>query len=363
MKSKILCIVTAGQNSLDELRAKRLTQDLDADLTFEFVNKKISKLSEALKVWKKLRSNKWDLVYQEGTGIAGGVPLIAASFLYGQKYIISSGDPIAGFFHTTKGKAWGIVFDIYERLLYKFSEGFIGWTPYLTGVALRLGAKKAVTVEGSADTQVFFSCERQEKRKFKEKFGLNPDHLVCGVVGSLTWVGPHSYCYGLELVEMLRHLEREDASILIVGDGDGKEILEKRVPDNLKHRVVFTGRIREHEVTDAINAMDIGFVTLFGETGKFRLTTKLPEYLACNVPVAMNPMAGFFDYLGDAGWSLPHGHPADSDFHKNCGIWLDNLSQSELIMKAEATKKVMKKYFDYRVTKPKFTKFINSILF
>ncbi len=358
----LLCIITAGRGGQDELRVRRLTDMLDMNLTLHFIDKSASKIDEMRQVFSLLNSQHWDLVYQEGTGIAGGIPLIVAAILNRQVYLISSGDPIAGFFRTTKGILLGTIFEVYEQLLYKCCSGFIGWTPYLTGVAIRLGAPKAVTVEGGVDTTVFYPYTPDKKRVARQKYGLNPDHLVLGVVGSLIWVPSQHYTYGLELVEILKLLERQDVSILIVGDGSGKDRMEQLVPGRLKDRAVFTGRIPEQEVVEAMNAMDIGFVTLFGEMGNYRLTTKLPEYLACGVPVAMNPTAAFYDYVLDAGWPLPVGHPATPVFHQQCAHWVDHLTPHELAHKATQTHKVVSQRFDYSVIGPKFTAFVEALV-
>ncbi|MEM1252667.1 MAG: glycosyltransferase [Cyanobacteria bacterium P01_H01_bin.21] len=360
---KVLCIATAGKGGQDELRVYRLTRTIsDTEFVYHFIDKKRSKITEIKTALSVINSNNWDLVYQEGTGLAGGIPLILAALLRKQKFIISSGDPIAGFFRTTKGRLIGNIFEVYEKLLYAKCSGFIGWTPYLTGVAIRLGAKKAVTVEGGVDTTVFRQYSPEDKKKTRLKYGLDPNHLVIGVVGSLIWVPPQSYCYGYELTETLKKVKRDDVSILIVGDGDGKERLEKSLPDYLRARAVFTGRIPEAEVVDAMNAMDIGFVTLFGEMGNYRLTTKLPEYLACGVPVAMNPTAAFYDYAAKAGWTLPNQHPAHPDFHQKCATWLDQLSREEINTKAEKTSLVVNQFFDYSVIAPKFKSFVHMLL-
>ncbi|MEL7069108.1 MAG: glycosyltransferase [Cyanobacteria bacterium J06581_3] len=360
---KALCIATAGKGGQDELRVYRLTNMIrDVEFSYHFIDKKNSKISEMKKVFSVVNSNDWDLVYQEGTGIASGFALILASYTKKQRYIVSSGDPIAGFFRTTKGRLLGNLLGIYETLLYERSAGFVGWTPYLTGVSIYLGAKKAVTVEGGVDTKIFRSYSCDKKRDIRSKYGLDPNHLVVGIVGSLIWVPPQSYCYGYELTETLKQVKRDDVSILVVGDGDGKERLERSLPAHLKKRAVFTGRIPEFEVVDAMNAMDIGFVTLFGEMGNYRLTTKLPEYLACGTPIAMNPTAAFYDYAAEAGWPLPDNHPSDPAFHRQCAEWLDQLSKEEIDTKAQKTALVVNKFFDYSVIGPKFEKFVHTLL-
>lgn len=360
---KVLCIVTAGKNSLDELRSHRLTSKLDAQTVHYYVDRSLPRTVVAKELWQILNSSQWDLVYQEGTGIAGGINLIRAALTSQQPFVVSSGDPIGGFFHTTKGPLFGNLFEVYERLLYKTCTGFIGWTPYLTGVAMKMGAKRAVTIEGGVDRNVFYP-DNSTRLDFRRKYGIPADHLVCGVVGSLIWVSPHAYCYGYELVEVLKRLKRKDISFLIVGDGDGKSRLEQAVPNSLKSRVIFTGRLPETEVVKAINAMDIGFVTqIMGKLGNYRLTTKLPEYLACGVPVAMSPIPGFYDYVAPAGWSLPASHPGKANFHERCAQWLDQLSWSDVDTKARLAPEVARKYFDYDMLSTKFCSFIHELLF
>jgi glycosyltransferase involved in cell wall biosynthesis len=179
----------------------------------------------------------------------------------------------------------------------------------------------------------------------------------------LKWTERQQYCYGLELIEMLQYLQRPDVSVLIVGDGTGREILQDRVPPSMQERVVFTGRVPETEVATLLNAIDIGFITqTLDELGSFRLTTKLPEYLAAGLPVAMSPIPGFFDYVGEAGWALPNGHPADSDFHRACARWIDSVSWQEIDARRRRAPDLARSIFDYSVVRVRFLDFIRSLL-
>ena len=183
------------------------------------------------------------------------------------------------------------------------------------------------------------------------------------MVGSLRWTPRQSYCYGLELVETLKRLKRPDISLLIVGDGTGKDILQSRLPDDLRGRAVFTGRLPETEVVRALNAMDIGFITqTLDQLGNYRLTTKLPEYLACSLPVAMSPVPGFFDYALGAGWALPARHPASPEFHQQCAAWLDRLTAEEVAAKAQPARAIACERFDYSLLSRRFQLFANSLL-
>lgn len=360
----VLCINTSGVGKQDGLRMRRLTSRLQANVTYYDVDRASTPFSAAQEVWDLITSSHWDLIYQEGTGIIGGINLIRAALTRQQAFVVSSGDPIGGFFHATRGAAFGSLFGSYERLLYRTCTAFIGWTPYLTGAALKLGAKRAITIEGAVDLNIFRPQPLDQKQQIRQKYGIHPDHIVCGIVGSLKWTPRQHYCYGYELIETLKRLKRKDVSVLIVGDGTGRVKLENAIPEALKSRVIFTGQIAEEEVVEVMNAMDIGFVPqTLDELGSYRLTTKLPEYLACGLPVAMSPIPGFYDYAARAGWALPAIHPAKPEFHQACAQWLDQLHRQDIQQKASYASAVAKQYFDYDLLSPRFCNFIHELLY
>ena len=354
---RILAVNAGGVGNLHGLRARRLTEDLPYAVTVVDLDRTSRKAGFAH--MQKLLQEPWDLVYLESTGISGGLPLLRSK----HRYIVSSGDPVAGFFRVTEGPLQGMLFGAYEKQLYRRSAGFVGWTPYLAGRALELGAPRAVTVEGAVALDKFPLASPDERRAAREKLGIPADHLVCGVVGSIRWSERQSYCYGLELIETLKRLKRLDVTMLIVGDGNGKAKLEERVPEALKSRAVFTGRLPEDQVAQAMSAMDIGFITqTLDALGSYRLTTKLPEYLACGLGVAMSPIPGYFDYVGEAGWALPPYHPASEDFHTRCAAWLDALSKEEVAAKPLLARQQAEQRFDYTIQRRRFHRFIEHLL-
>jgi len=360
--TRILCIVTGGAG--DGRRARRLLSTLPAEVTYYDVDKSRLRMASFREIKALLEPGRWDLVFQEGTGIVGGLNLIRAGWKWSQPYVISSGDPIGGFFRTTRGRLYGTVFSAYERLLYRYCAAFVGWTPYLSGLALQLGAPRAATIEGAIDLSEFLRYEASKRAAIRAKYGIPADHLVCGVVGSLQWSASQQYCYGLELVEAIQRVHREDLSVLIVGDGNGRAELEKRVPHHLKDRVFFTGRVPAEEVVDTLNAMDVGFITqTLDGLGSFRLTTKLPEYLAAGLPIAMSPIPGFYDYLHEAGWVLPAAHPGSPGFHQKTAAWLDTLTREDIAQKARHTRSLAESRFDYdTVLLPRFQTFMADLL-
>jgi glycosyltransferase involved in cell wall biosynthesis len=362
-KRRILCINPKGKGDLHELRAMRLTSMLDADTTLYNVDRRSSYPAAIRDAWRVIGSQHWDLIYQESGGLIGGLNLIRAASSRHQRYIISTGDPIGGYFHVTSGPVIGQAFEMYERMLYRSCAGFVGWTPYLTGAALKMGAKRAVTIEGAVALDVFRPYGAGERLMAKNRFGLDPTHIVCGVVGSLNWNPRQRYTYGLELVETLTRLSRQDVSLLIVGDGSGREPLVARIPDRLRSRVILTGRLAEADVVTALNAMDIGFITqTLDRLGSFRLTTKLPEYLACSLPVAMSPIPGFYDYASEAGWPLPAQHPSSVAFFDECASWLEQLSKDDIQAKAANARTIACSRFAYEVVGPRFRRFVEAVI-
>jgi glycosyltransferase involved in cell wall biosynthesis len=218
-------------------------------------------------------------------------------------------------------------------------------------------------VEGGVDLDHFRPFSPEDRAAARADFGLPSDDLVCGVVGSLQWTPRQQYCYGLELVEMMKYLERPDVSVLIVGDGTGRAHLEARVPPQLRDRVVFAGRVPEDDVVRALNAMDVGFITqTLDGLGSYRLTTKLPEYLATGLPVAMSPIPGLYDYAADCSWPLPALHPATDAFHRGCAALIDRLTPDAISQTATAARSVAEAHFDYNILKPRFQAFVGDLL-
>jgi hypothetical protein len=354
---RLLAVNGGGVGNLHGLRARRLTENLPWDVTVVDLDR--TSRQAGMKHMRQLLQERWDLVYLESTGISGGLPLVQSK----QRYVVSSGDPVAGFFHVTEGWLQGTLFGAYEKALYRKSAGFIGWTPYLVGRAIELGAPRGVTVEGAVELARFYPFSPANRQAARERFGVPQNHLVCGTVGSLRWNARQGYCYGLELIEALQRMKRTDVTMLIVGDGDGRAQLESRVPAALKERVIFTGRLSEDDVVAAMNTMDMGFITqTMDALGSYRLTTKLPEYLACGLPVAMSPIPGYYDYVAEAGWALPPFHPASPEFHTRCAAWLDTLDPAEGAAKAPLARTQAEQRFGYETQRQRFALFLEHSL-
>jgi glycosyltransferase involved in cell wall biosynthesis len=150
----------------------------------------------------------------------------------------------------------------------------------------------------------------------RAELGLQ-DAFVVGLVGSLVHARRLGLTYGWDVIEALA-ASSPQIHALIVGDGDGREILERRAAElGLLDRCRFVGRVPSSEVARFIGAMDVGVSTQTNNpVGQVRTTGKLPLYLACGLPVLATDVGEAHHLLGPLGWTLPYegvvdpGHPA-----------------------------------------------------
>jgi hypothetical protein len=179
------------------------------------------RIASAIGLARVVRARRPTLVVMEGTGLAGGLTLLALRAIRGVPYVVSSGDAVGPFLRLHSSLA-GAVGALYERLLCRCCAGFIGWTPYLAGRALTFGAPRAMTAPGWGNAAPASGA----RERVRARLGFAEGELVVGLVGTLRWTDSVSYAYGLELVRAAGAVRRDDLSVCIVGDGSGKNRLE-----------------------------------------------------------------------------------------------------------------------------------------
>src|ERR1700683_5834060 len=141
---RILCFATQGEAHLDFERLRYLLEPLGAE---PYAFDRDRKLRSAIGLLKAARARRPSLVVMEGTGIAGGIALLALDVSMGIPFVLCSGDAV-GPYLGLRSRAAGILGGLYERLLCRRCAGYVGWTPYLVGRALTFGAARAMTAPG-----------------------------------------------------------------------------------------------------------------------------------------------------------------------------------------------------------------------
>jgi glycosyltransferase involved in cell wall biosynthesis len=309
--NRILAFATQGAGGNNDGRLRALLQDFPVDF-FPFDRR--AKPRSFLRLLLAIRREHPDLVVVEGTGLAGGLAVMLGRLLAHVPYVVSSGDAV-GPFVATQVPSLGPLFGLYERLLCRWSAGFIGWTPYLVGRALSFGAPLAMTAAGWAPILKSPAELAASRVRIREQLGIPNDALVFGIVGSLAWTKRVSYCYGYELVEAIRRIDRPGVVALIVGEGDGRARLEKLAGKRLGHTVVCPGAVERQAVPDYLAAMDVASLPQsVDQVGSSRYTTKLSEYLAAGRPIITGQIPLAYDLAGDWLWRLPGKAPWDERY-------------------------------------------------
>lgn len=106
--------------------------------------------------------------------------------------------------------------------------------------------------------------------------------FVVGILGSLVWSPKLRICYGWDLLQALALLDDLPVRGLIIGDGNGKAILEAQARTlGVSHRVTFAGRIPYDDVPAYLRVFDVALSTQTNNLpARVRTTGKLPEYMA-----------------------------------------------------------------------------------
>lgn len=294
---RILGFATQGVDSNDEDRLRCLLDRFDAEVV---PFNRQAKLRTFRKLLTALRSGQHDLAVMEGSGVAGGFALMLSRLLFGRRYVVSSGDAI-GPFLSARWPLFSPVFSTYEHLLYRLSDGFIGWTPYLVGRALTMGAPRAMTAPGWAPFAISEESKAEHRVRIRRQLGIPNGEIVIGIVGTIVWNPRPRYCYGLELIRAFQKVNRTDACAIIVGDGSGLETLKKLAGSEYGKRIFMPGRVSRQEVPAFLAAMDVASLPQsVDKIGSFRYTTKLSEYLAAGLPVITGQIPLGYDL--DSGW-------------------------------------------------------------
>ena len=329
----LLGFATQGSGEGDEARLRELTRNLPIQLIhFD----RSARISTFRRVFDAIREHRPRLVIMEGSGIAGGFALLLGRLLFRVPYVVSSGDAIAPFL-TSRIPLLKPAFLIYEHMLYRFAAGFIGWTPYLVGRALSFGAPRAMTAQGWSSFMLAPDARLQARARVRNKLGIPPDALVIGIVGALVWNARVGYCYGYELLNALKLVQRRDAVALIIGDGDGRPRLTAAAGAMLGSRLVLAGRIAREEVPEYLAAMDIASLPQsVDQVGSFRYTTKVSEYLAAGLPIVTGQIPLAYDLDEGWLWRLPGPSPWARTYIESLARLIETLSPAEIAAKRSA---------------------------
>ena len=322
-------LATQGDDSGDWARITHLLAPLNPTrLRFDRSHKGRSGAAALIGILR----HRPDVVVLEGTGVAGGAAVLAARLLTGVRYVVSSGDAVAPYLGLIS--PWlSIPGRVYERLLCRLSAGYIGWSPYLVGRAITLGARRGMTAAHWSSGASLSERERQIRRaQIRRRLGIPEDALVVGLVGSLNWNQKRRYAYGLELIEAVRRTTRGDLRVLIVGDGNGRPSLQARAGND--SRILLPGAVPQPHLASLLAAMDVASLPQsLDEVGALRYTTKLSEYIAAGIPVVTGQLPVAYDLDDGWMWRIAGAAPWDPQYVAGLARFLEQLDRTDVAIR------------------------------
>ena len=179
-----------------------------------------------------------------------------------------------------------------ERIIYKLADRVVVPSALIRDYLCRnYGVKEDSVLVVSNGANPEYS-RPMDKIDCRNQLGLPPDGNYLIFVGSLKqW-------HGIDrLVPLMPALVKDNPNLhlLIVGDGEKREDLKRRIDDlQLSRNITLAGRVPFEQVPIYINAGDICLAPYFeeglNETGISPL--KIFEYMACGRPIITNPVGG-----------------------------------------------------------------------
>jgi glycosyltransferase involved in cell wall biosynthesis len=227
--------------------------------------------------WALLNRKKYDVIVTTSPPIFVTLPGLLAKMIARKRWIVDVRDlwidasVSLGFIK--KGSLYEKVSRRFESLFYSRSDLVTVTTQESANRILRsypgLGPDKFVLLSNGVDTEKFYRPAAKKKRQI----------IYSGNIG-------HAQDLEKVILAMGEVSKKHDIRLLIVGDGDLKEQLVRRVQENnLEDCVMFKDLVPRDEVPQLISESCIGVAPLKDiETLEYAIPTKVFEYMACGIP-------------------------------------------------------------------------------
>jgi glycosyltransferase involved in cell wall biosynthesis len=257
-------------------------------------------LKSLLALWRIMRQYKPHVVHTH-TAKAGTLGRVAAA-LAGVPVIVHTfhGHVFHNYFSPLKSQCFRAI----ERVLSLLTTRIIAVSPQQREeIGSLIGAqRKMVDIRLGFDLSKFLAV--REKRMTRKELGLPGDKWIVGAAGRLTPV--KNLALFVDLAERLSQ-KRSDVLLVVVGDGEDRQRLERLVRDKgLVDRVLFLGW--QTEIEKVYKAIDLLVLTSKNEGTPVAVI----EAMASGCPVVAAPVGGVVDLVKHGVTGLLAG-PEDID--------------------------------------------------
>ncbi len=362
-KLNLMFFVNGSEASAAGVRAQAFAERLPSAWNICCNYRPTSKWKGILAFIQSALSFHPDVVYVMDTAYTGVLAGCIVKKLTGCKLITDTGD-VAFELAKSKGvysQAQLALINWIEQMAIKNSDCLVVRGSYHKSWLENQGVHNVVFVPDGVD---LYATKPMDAISPRKELGLE-NNLVVGLVGTMSWSQRHQMCYGWDVIEALALLKDVPVKALLVGDGDGRTILENRVQQlELTDRVVFTGRLPYDDLLHYISAMDVCVSTQSNNlVGMVRTTGKLPLYLACGKYIVATDVGEASRVLPSVGGLLPYTGIRDDTYPTRLATHLRKLlTQPKLLDIPEKAREVARDNFDYEMLTQRVEKICQELV-
>ncbi len=352
---RVLVLVNGEDNRTDGVRVRELFSQFERDheVTYLYRGDLHKVRSLARFCWRALAAGA-DVVYVEKFGYAGIIAAWIAKLCRGSRIVFSNGDAVSAFARGHFGRIKAALMSRLERWAQKSADRLVVWGPYHRELLEREGYRGVEWIPGGVNTSRFRPLDAVTLRR---RLALD-GKLTIGVIGSISLNRKNGFCYGRDVLEVVRRLKDQPVAGVVVGSGDGVPVLEALAREwGIADRVVLTGHVPHEELPEYINAIDVCLSTQSNDlVGAVRITAKVPEYLACGRYIVASDVGGAREFVREAGTLVPIDALTGGDYPARVAAHvLEILDRPEILEKGRNGVEIARRHFDYAILRPRLS--------
>lgn len=350
---KLIFFINGFAGSAADVRAKNFAQRLPAEWEIRFNYRPNPKWKGIFPFIQSALQFNPNIIYVMDTAYTGVIAGVVSKCLTNCKMITDTGDVA---FELAKSKGTYstsqlVLIQWIEQLATYYSDCLVVRGSYHKKWLSKNDIHSVECVPDGVDMDTIQSVQPIEALELRKQLGLE-NNLVVGLVGTMSWSQKYQICYGWDVVEALGLLKDLPIKGLLIGDGNGRTILEQRAEElGISDKIIFTGQIPYQNLPRYLATMDVCVSTQSNNlVGKVRTTGKLPLYLAYGKYVVATNVGEASLVLPDVGYLLPYEGIRDNHHPVRLAHHLRILvSQPQLLQVSEKAKQVAMQHFDYNL--------------
>jgi glycosyltransferase involved in cell wall biosynthesis len=361
---KLQFFVNASEGSAGGVRAKMFADRFPKDWEIRFNYRPATKWEGILPFIQSALSFRPDIIYVMDTAYTGVLAGYVAKNILRCKLIVDTGDVAYELAKSTgnySNRQMALI-DWVEKLAIKHANFIIVRGSYHKTLLENQGVKHVAFIPDGVDTA---AVRMEDSASLRTELGLD-SKLVVGTIGTMIWSERHRMCYGWDTIEALPMLKDLPAiAALLIGDGDGRKILETRAQElGVSDRVMFTGQLPYEKMLKYLAVMDVCVSTQSNDmVGMVRTTGKLPLYLAYGKYVIATNVGEAMRVLPEIGCLLPYEGVRDDLHPTRLAEHIRMLAADrDRVKVAAAAFQVAKDNFDYDLLAEKVSKLCGALV-